>query len=58
MGTAAAIRYEAPDDPAAARLHALLEAEGLDAVLSRICGVSPDSEIARLVRAAFAAPAG
>jgi mannitol-1-phosphate 5-dehydrogenase len=57
IGTAAAIRYEAPDDPAAVRVQAILADEGLDAVLSDICGVPSDSEIARLVRTAFTAAA-
>jgi mannitol-1-phosphate 5-dehydrogenase len=52
---AAALAYDAPDDPAAARVQGLLRHEGIESVLTEICGLPGDSTEAALIREAYAA---
>jgi mannitol-1-phosphate 5-dehydrogenase len=49
---AAALAYDAPEDPGAVTLQARLAGEGLDAVLAEVCGLPPDGEAAGMIRAA------
>jgi mannitol-1-phosphate 5-dehydrogenase len=49
---AAALRYDAPDDPAAQELQRLLRREGLEATLRQVCGILPGEPLAgRIVEA-------
>jgi mannitol-1-phosphate 5-dehydrogenase len=47
---AAALRYAEPTDPAAVALQRRLAEDGLDAVLSSVCGLDPAGPLARLIR--------
>jgi mannitol-1-phosphate 5-dehydrogenase len=49
-GIAAALRFDAPDDPSAATLQAELEARGLDAVLEERCGLPSGDVLAGRIR--------
>lgn len=51
---AAALQYDAPDDPAAVRLQGLLRLRGLETVLGDVCGLPGGSTEAALVREAYA----
>ncbi len=51
LAIAAGLRYAEPSDPAARALQTKLRQEGVDAVLEDVCGLSPDGELARLVKA-------
>ena len=46
---AAALRYDEPTDPAAVALQQRLAENGLDVVLSSVCGLDPDGPLARLI---------
>ncbi|MFA7692303.1 MAG: hypothetical protein WCX86_05340 [Candidatus Hydrogenedentales bacterium] len=48
--TGAAILYNNPDDPSAVEIQELLREKGVDEVLTKICGLSPDSRAATLIR--------
>lgn len=49
-GIAAAFRFDSPDDPVAIQLQTQLQKEGFDVVLANVCGLSPGSILAGLVR--------
>ena len=49
-GIAAAYRFDPPDDPLAVDLQALIAADGLEAVMSRVSGIEPGEPLAALVR--------
>jgi mannitol-1-phosphate 5-dehydrogenase len=57
-GIRAALRYSAPDDPAAARLQGLLQSHGLPHVLREVCGLASDDPLAARLLAADAAGRG
>lgn len=50
IAAAAGVLYDHPADPAAAELARMRKEEGIDGVLSRVCGLAPDSPIAALIR--------
>ena len=50
LATAAALMYDNPDDPAALEIQRLLGEGGLDRVFGTICGIAPESALAKLVR--------
>lgn len=52
LATAAAIRYDDPKDPTAPTLAQLLSG-GLDAVLTQVCGLAPDSPLGARIAAAM-----
>jgi mannitol-1-phosphate 5-dehydrogenase len=52
-GIAAALRFEAPDDPIAVELQELLKLKGLDRVLEEVCAIHPGENLARLIRQNF-----
>ena len=52
---AAALRYDCATDPAAVRLQKLIQTEGVNAALKQVCGIEPDSELARMVLEDYAA---
>ncbi len=52
---AAALRYRCASDSAALRLQELIKTEGVKAALQQICGLEPDSELARMVLEQYAA---
>ena len=62
LAIAAAIQYTNPGDAAAVKLQSMLTEEGLDAVLTKVCEIDPQGELAGLIRqrmgdvAAFARP--
>ncbi len=49
------LRYECATDPAAVRLQETHKAEGVKAALKQVCGIEPDSELARMVLEDYAA---
>ena len=49
-GIAAAIYYDYPGDSQAAELSHNLKQKGLDKVLEEVCGLSPDSALAKLIK--------
>ena len=49
FAAAAAIRYDHPADPAAQSIQERLKREGLSGVLREVCGIDPDSPLARLI---------
>ena len=49
FGIAAALAYDAPGDPDAVELQAMLAREGLAAVLREVCGIQEDEPLAELV---------
>jgi mannitol-1-phosphate 5-dehydrogenase len=51
LAIAAALQYDNPNDPAAARLQRMRAEEGMDSVLREVCGIEPEGELARLVKA-------
>lgn len=50
FAAAAAIRYDYPADPAAQKVQDILRREGVEGVLEKICQVSADSPLIRLVK--------
>lgn len=44
-GILAGLRFAPPGDPSAARVQALLQAQGIETVLTEICGLSPDEPL-------------
>ena len=44
-GIRAALRYDHPDDPSAARLQEMLREGGLERVLREVCGLAPDDPL-------------
>jgi len=50
LGTAAALAFDDFEDPAAVELQLLIHNKGLDQVFDTICGISPDSPLADLIR--------
>jgi mannitol-1-phosphate 5-dehydrogenase len=52
---AAALRYVSPTDPAALRLQEIIKTGGVEAALKKVCGIEPDSELARMVLENYAA---
>lgn len=52
---AAALRYECSTDPAAVRLQEIISTQGVEAALQQVCGIEPDSELARMVLQHYAA---
>jgi sugar (pentulose or hexulose) kinase/mannitol-1-phosphate/altronate dehydrogenase len=57
---AAALHYQCATDPAAVRLQEMIRTEGIQAVLRQVCGIAPDSELARMILEHYAsqAPSG
>jgi mannitol-1-phosphate 5-dehydrogenase len=53
---AAALRYDAPDDPGAAAVQETVLRHGLRGALERVCGLEPDSPLIPLVEAADPGP--
>lgn len=51
LAIAAALHYSNPADPAAVKLQQMLSAEGLAAVLDKVCGVDPAGPLAALIQA-------
>jgi mannitol-1-phosphate 5-dehydrogenase len=51
---AAAIAYDGSDDPGTRQVRELVAREGVGAVLKKFCGLSEDSDLSRLVAAAYA----
>ena len=49
-GIAAALLYDSPDDNQAVELAGELKREGLSATLQDVCGLSPDTMLARLIK--------
>ncbi len=49
-GIAAAYRFNPPDDPLAMELQALIAAEGLEGVMSRVSEIGPSEPLADLIR--------
>jgi len=54
---AAALKYDAVDDPSAGQLQAMLLEIGREATLKRVCGIQPDERLAALVDEAMDATA-
>jgi mannitol-1-phosphate 5-dehydrogenase len=50
LAIAAALRYDNPEDPAAVKLQAMLAQQGLDAVLTTVCEIDPQGELAGLIK--------
>lgn len=50
VGIAAALRYNYGDDPEAVRLQDMLRTEGIDAVLRKVCGLSPSDALCTLIK--------
>ncbi|HEY63681.1 MAG TPA: mannitol-1-phosphate 5-dehydrogenase [Caldilineae bacterium] len=53
LGIAAALMYDAPSDLEARRLQDRLWAKGVDGVLQEVCGLKPDDELVRMIRARY-----
>jgi hypothetical protein len=49
QGIAAAVRFDPPDDPAAAAIQEVLRRDGLGQALLQFTGQRPDSEVGRRV---------
>ena len=52
-GIAAALRFDPPEDLIALQLQDQLQRTGLDAILQGICGLDPDSLLAKMVKQEF-----
>lgn len=52
-GIAAALAYDAPDDPSAPELQARIAQEGVAAVLGAVCEIAPDEPLGALVLARY-----
>lgn len=50
LGIAAALRYDYPQDEASRTLTRMLEEEGLDQVLRKVCQLDPQGPLARLIK--------
>jgi mannitol-1-phosphate 5-dehydrogenase len=50
IGTAAALLFDNPDDPAALEIQAMIADSGLDRVFVEVCGIDPASDLARMIR--------
>jgi mannitol-1-phosphate 5-dehydrogenase len=50
-GIVAALHFDPPEDPVAQQLQAQLRQHGLETVLRHVCGLPPDSPLARLIKA-------
>jgi mannitol-1-phosphate 5-dehydrogenase len=50
---AAALRFDAPDDPTAVALQTQIAEKGLHSVLESVCGIAPAEPLGRLVLAAY-----
>ena len=50
LGTAAALMFDNPDDPAAMQVQKMMTESGVDRVFTDICGIEPDSALAQLIR--------
>lgn len=48
--TAAALRYDHPDDPAAQEIQVMISRDGLGRVLETVCGIDSESALASLIR--------
>ncbi len=53
QGVVAALRFDHPDDPVASQLQDRLRQDGLEAVLQEVCGLAPNSPLARLIKQGF-----
>jgi len=49
-GIAAGLAFDDPRDPQAARLQEMLQKQGIEAVLARVCGLDPADPLAEMVR--------
>ncbi len=54
VGTAAALMFDNPDDPAAVKVQEMIREGGIDRVFTEICGIDPASEHARMIREQYA----
>jgi mannitol-1-phosphate 5-dehydrogenase len=52
-GIVAALHFDPPEDPPAMQLQEQLRQDGLETVLQKICGLTPDSPLAQRIRSAF-----
>lgn len=52
-GIVAALHFDPPEDPPAMQLQAQLRQDGLETVLQKICGLTPDSPLAQRINSAF-----
>lgn len=52
-GIAAGLAYDDPNDPLAVELQAILQSEGLDGAMVKVCGIRPDEPLAALVMARY-----
>ncbi len=50
VGTAAALRFDNPDDPAALEIQTMIRDGGLDKVFRDVCEIDPASELANMIR--------
>jgi len=50
QGVRAALRYDHPEDPEAVRLQAMIRQEGVEAVLSGVCGLQPGEPLYERIR--------
>ncbi len=57
-GLAAALRFDHSADPVAGQLQNRLRQDGLEAVLHQVCGLEPDSPLAKLVKQQFKSGTG
>lgn len=53
-GTAAALLFDNPDDPAALKVQEMIREGGLDKVFREVCGIDPASEHASMIREQYA----
>jgi mannitol-1-phosphate 5-dehydrogenase len=52
-GSAAALRFDPPEDPIALQLQDQLQRTGLEAVLKSVCGLALDSPLAEMIKREF-----
>ena len=50
VGTAAALLFDNPDDPAALEVQEMIRGGGLDRVFREVCGLDPASRLAGMIR--------
>lgn len=55
---AAALRYDEPNDPTAPELQRMLQEQGLELTLRKVCGIGPTEPLAALIEEALSAAAG
>ena len=48
-GIAAGLRFAHPDDPVAQQVQAQLREQGIERVLTEVCGLAPDEPLAGMV---------